>query len=819
MAQQTDQIRLDGKIYTLPVEGRRVPPPRTERQRNELPRRPYEAQEVPTQIADPRQPFELAMGTFEGGSGHSFAQSGTFYETARGLIPYGSRELRTWGPIGSGAIPMAAGTAWLFTAEGWVYVFNGRFVYKLSLATLQAGYAPRVLSTFTWPNNRTVRGRPVLYDGSIVVPLSEADGAPARFAYVTPSSASGAEVWQYGTIRATSLHVWNKPHTGYALAAGVAGGVRVSPARWTDVDHENDASGPQTDTGWGALARIGDGEVNAVASLGRFLVVASPSGLYHLDETLVSVRVQLGVEDVDDRLAGVGMQEAWGWLYFPHTQGLARWRPATVEYVGPEPTGSLDPDLAPGLGRVRAVGVAGPDVWLLGADEHPRWTLTMLANGRLTRMLDHGAGWAEDMLMCSQPAEFGRVNTGPGSTEAHAARITGTSGSGRTPVSSGTSIYAWHFGISLPQGATVRGIEVEIVLAHVGTIADNRVELIAGGVGTGANRAYTVVNGVSSIPENVSRTRHGGPTDTWGHDWTPADFEDRGEHPGTGDPIGFGVEMNYTLGGDDPQLYVTDVIARVYATVSGVAGRRGTAIVLTSSTSRQNMVLRTYLLPKAALPPGAGGGPERRQENVEWLSPRVTAPSAAVDKIWTEAELHIEFGDPEVHAPSAAPFTPELAVKVEDEHWRAFALSAVPPPANTREPADRGRFRYIAPAALPAGGWAQVRLRWGAGARHATIRGLALRGWYRPETTTQWRLSLLLQGDSAASGSRRTVRAQRQDLETLAGAAGRPVSFRDPWGAEHRVIVQSVSFRDVRVQSPEDRAMLTADVALRRLPE
>lgn len=75
------------------------------------------------------------------------------------------------------------------------------------------------------------------------------------------------------------------------------------------------------------------------------------------------------------------------------------------------------------------------------------------------------------------------------------------------------------FGFTVPSGATINGIVVEIERRASGTVKDASVRLYKGGALAGADRGDLETAWPTS---DASRT-YGGATDLWGTTWTPAD--------------------------------------------------------------------------------------------------------------------------------------------------------------------------------------------------------------------------------------------------------------------------------------------------------
>lgn len=83
----------------------------------------------------------------------------------------------------------------------------------------------------------------------------------------------------------------------------------------------------------------------------------------------------------------------------------------------------------------------------------------------------------------------------------------------------GTDLLKWTgFGFSIPSGATITGILVEIGMFGSG-LQDQTVQLLKGGVATGSNLATT-----ATLPATLSNVSYGGSSNLWGATWTPGDI-------------------------------------------------------------------------------------------------------------------------------------------------------------------------------------------------------------------------------------------------------------------------------------------------------
>lgn len=122
-----------------------------------------------------------------------------------------------------------------------------------------------------------------------------------------------------------------------------------------------------------------------------------------------------------------------------------------------------------------------------------------------------------------------------------------------------TYLYASNFGLSIPAGATIDGIEARIErYGQSGAIKDYRVSLVnsSGGVTTADKKNAT--NWASSDPDTY--VKYGSPSDLWGETWSVSDIND----------ADFGIVLSAQ--GTDPDsgnyLYVDHIQIRVYYTES-----------------------------------------------------------------------------------------------------------------------------------------------------------------------------------------------------------------------------------------------------------
>ena len=88
-----------------------------------------------------------------------------------------------------------------------------------------------------------------------------------------------------------------------------------------------------------------------------------------------------------------------------------------------------------------------------------------------------------------------------------------------------TTCRATNFALNVPAGATITGIQVEIMRAASGaTVVDNVVSLVKGGAITGDNKATATAWPIPPPTPNMQTATYGGPADLWGTTWTPAEI-------------------------------------------------------------------------------------------------------------------------------------------------------------------------------------------------------------------------------------------------------------------------------------------------------
>jgi len=106
-------------------------------------------------------------------------------------------------------------------------------------------------------------------------------------------------------------------------------------------------------------------------------------------------------------------------------------------------------------------------------------------------------------------------------------------------------------GFSIPSGATIDGIEVEVRRrSGAGSVRDAEVRLADGAALSTADRARS-----TAWPTSFAYATYGGATDTWGETWTPADVN--------ASTFGVAISAMHT-GGSPDDAYVDHVRVTVH---------------------------------------------------------------------------------------------------------------------------------------------------------------------------------------------------------------------------------------------------------------
>ena len=79
---------------------------------------------------------------------------------------------------------------------------------------------------------------------------------------------------------------------------------------------------------------------------------------------------------------------------------------------------------------------------------------------------------------------------------------------------------ATNFGFSIPSGATINGILVEVEQKiNAGSATENSIKIVKGGVISGDDQSTG-----ATVPSTEAYVEYGGSTSKWGLTWTPADI-------------------------------------------------------------------------------------------------------------------------------------------------------------------------------------------------------------------------------------------------------------------------------------------------------
>jgi hypothetical protein len=108
------------------------------------------------------------------------------------------------------------------------------------------------------------------------------------------------------------------------------------------------------------------------------------------------------------------------------------------------------------------------------------------------------------------------------------------------------------FRIAVPAGATIRGIQFEVRRsADEPQVFDDSVRLLRDGRAVGTEHRRT-----DAWPASLAYATYGGPTDTWGEIWTPADIQAAG--------FGIAVAARWGVPDSNARAYIDYVRATIY---------------------------------------------------------------------------------------------------------------------------------------------------------------------------------------------------------------------------------------------------------------
>jgi hypothetical protein len=79
------------------------------------------------------------------------------------------------------------------------------------------------------------------------------------------------------------------------------------------------------------------------------------------------------------------------------------------------------------------------------------------------------------------------------------------------------------FGVSIPSDAVIQGIQFQVDRSGDSNSVDNSIRVLKGGAPVGTNHKAS-----GAWPDTLTYATYGGPSDTWGTTWTPADVTSAG---------------------------------------------------------------------------------------------------------------------------------------------------------------------------------------------------------------------------------------------------------------------------------------------------
>jgi hypothetical protein len=187
--------------------------------------------------------------------------------------------------------------------------------------------------------------------------------------------------------------------------------------------------------------------------------------------------------------------------------------------------------IAPVLSAVLALLLFAPSM-ASAASAGPRTTNTVVSDSSTG-----SAAWTDPTAVDTNNGTYARADLGNGAgppTESHYLKLT-------------------NFGFSIPVGARIDGIRVEVErqkLVNTESLKDKKVRIVKGGVIGSSDRADTV----SEWPGVDTYKAYGSAIDKWGQSWTPADINSAG--------FGFAISAVGPASGDQ-----TAVIDHIRVTV------------------------------------------------------------------------------------------------------------------------------------------------------------------------------------------------------------------------------------------------------------
>jgi hypothetical protein len=119
------------------------------------------------------------------------------------------------------------------------------------------------------------------------------------------------------------------------------------------------------------------------------------------------------------------------------------------------------------------------------------------------------------------------------------------------------SLVLTNFGVSIPDDATVTGIQFRVRRATIdGNAVDDNVQILQNAIPTGTNHGQT-----SAWPRTLIHTSYGGADDLWGISWTPADIRATG--------FGISISLRYTGSSAGNEVaYIDSVRVTLFYTIA-----------------------------------------------------------------------------------------------------------------------------------------------------------------------------------------------------------------------------------------------------------
>jgi hypothetical protein len=166
---------------------------------------------------------------------------------------------------------------------------------------------------------------------------------------------------------------------------------------------------------------------------------------------------------------------------------------------------------------------------------------------------------------CGTASDDSSVGTASWTSPTNACGDDGLYATAVIPASGGTTHHldATHFGFSIPTGATINGIQVDVKSStDSGVLNWNRDYIIKGGT-VGSTNVQTSGYPISTTMNYDTIPTSGASTELWGETWTPADINNSNFGVAIGIVNGFSTPANITVSVDNIRITV------YYTTASG----------------------------------------------------------------------------------------------------------------------------------------------------------------------------------------------------------------------------------------------------------